>query len=167
MQPTKLGKTSALFCLVFLFFILMAGLDHVVHNILYGFGLRFSFEWAVLYWNLFGCAFLVFGLVIGFAYWIGSGGSKQSLRAGIGLCLSVWLLFLGGLEDVIFYVVWGGGLPSGDVVWWWTPWYRIFGFWNSGMQLSLLSGVSVIACLFWILTARPRLLSSKEKLSGI
>lgn len=145
----------------------MAGLDHVVHNVLYGFGLRFSFEWATLYWSLFGSVFLVFGLILGFAYWLGSGGSRRSLLVGMGLFLSVCLLFLGGLEDIIFYLVWGGGLPSRDVVWWWMPWYRIFGFWNSSLQLCLLFGVSMIACSFWVFVVQSRLLSLKEKPSSV
>jgi hypothetical protein len=44
---------------------------------------------------------------------------------------------------------WGGGLPQDGVVWWWMPWFRFFGFWNSGLQLCLLSLVSGVVGLVW------------------
>ena len=44
----------------------------------------------------------------------------------------------------------GGGLPSGEDVWWWSPWFRVFGFWNSFLQLFLLGLVFVSLLLFWI-----------------
>jgi hypothetical protein len=140
--------------LVFLFFVFMSGLDFVVHRVLYGYGLRFSFDWAVFYWVVFGCVFVVFGGVVGFVYWLGSGRGWRSVRVGVCLCLSVCLLFCGGLEDVLWFVCWGGGLPGGDVVWWWVPWFWVFGFWNSVLQLVLLGGVFVVVCVFWGLLLR-------------
>jgi hypothetical protein len=144
----------ALCFLVFCFFVFMSGLDFVVHRVLYGYGLRFSYDWAVGYWRVFGCVFFVFSVVVGFVYWLASGKSRRDVEVSVGLCLSVFLLFLGGLEDVLWFVLWGGGLPSGDVVWWWTLWFGVFGFWNSGLQLVLLCGVSVVVGLFWVLLLR-------------
>jgi hypothetical protein len=76
------------------------------------------------------------------------------VKVGLGLFLSVCLLFFGGLADVFWFVFWGGGLPSNDVVWWWSPWYRIFGCWNSFAQLTLLFGVFVVVVLFWVFVLR-------------
>jgi len=136
--------------LVFLFFVFMAGLDFVVHRVLYGYGLRFSFGWAGFYWFVFGCVFVVFGLVVGFVYWLGSGGGLRGFRVGFGLFFSVLLLFFGGFVDVLWFVFWGGGLPGGGVVWWWMPWFWLFGFWDSFAQLVLLVFVFVVVVLFWI-----------------
>jgi len=106
----------------------MSGLDFVVNRVLYGYGLRFSFDWAVFYWNFYASVFFVFGGVAGFVYWLGSDRSRRDVGISLGLFLSVCLLFFGGLADVFWFVFWGGGLPSNDVVWWWSPWYRIFGY---------------------------------------
>lgn len=103
--------------LVFLFFVFMSGLDFVVHRVLYGYGLRFSYDWAVFYWGLYGSVFFVFSVVLGVIYWLGSGRSWKGVKVGFGLFLSVCLLFLGGLQDVLWFVFWGGGLPGFGVVW--------------------------------------------------
>jgi len=147
-------KCSALCFLVFLFFVFMSCLDFVVHGVLYGYGLRFSYGWAVFYWWVFGGVFFVFSVVVGFVYWLGSGRSRRDVEVGFGLFLSVCLLFCGGLADVLWFVFWGGGLPGDGVVWWWMPWFGVFGFWNSSAQLFLLCGVSVLVVLLWVLILR-------------
>jgi hypothetical protein len=143
-------KGFGLCFLVFLFFVLMSGLDFVVHGMLYGYGLHFSYSWAVFYWSFYGSVFIVFSVVVGFVYWLGSGKSWSGFRVGVGLFLSVFLLFLGGLQDVFWFAFWGGGLPSGEVVWWWMPWFALFGFWNSYAQLCLLFGVFVVVLMLWV-----------------
>ncbi|MEM2971936.1 MAG: hypothetical protein QW270_05885 [Candidatus Bathyarchaeia archaeon] len=132
----------------------MSGLDFVVHRVLYGYGLKFSFDWAVFYWNVYACVFLIFGFAAGFVYWLGSGKSRRDVKVSFGLFLSVCLLFFGGLADVLWFVFWDGGLPSDDVVWLWMPWYKIFGFWNSFAQLVLLFGTVAIVVLFWVFVLR-------------
>jgi len=143
-------KSVFLCVLVFLFFVFMAGLDFVVHGVLYGFGLCFSFEWAVFYWWVFGGVFFVFSVVVGFVYWFGSEGRRRDVLVGFCLFLSVFLLFVGGLEDVLWFVLYGGGLPDASVVWWWVPWFGLFGFWNSVLQLVLLGVVFVVVGLVWV-----------------
>jgi len=140
--------------LVFLFFVFMAGLDFVVHGVLYGFGLRFSFDWAVFYWRVFGFVFFVFGLTIAFAYWLGSGRSRRDFWVSLCIFLSIVLPFLGGLEDILWFVVWGGGLPDANVIWWWTPWYGLFGFWNISMQITALCVTFSLVVAFWGLALR-------------
>ena len=66
------------FCfLVLLFFVFMSGLDFVVHRVLYGYGLRFSYDWAVAYWAVYWCVFFVFSVAVGFIYWLASGRSGR------------------------------------------------------------------------------------------
>jgi len=129
----------------------LSGLDFIVHRVLYGYGLRFSYDWASSYWSFYGCVYFVFSISVGFAYWLGSGKSGRDVRVAFGLFLSVYVLFLGGFADVLWFVFWGGGLPAYDVVWWWSPWFSVFGFWNSFWQLFLLSLVFVGLALLWIL----------------
>jgi len=66
------------------------------------------------------------------------------------LFLSVLLLFVGGLVDVLWFVLWGGGLPGFGVVWWWMPWFGLFGFWDSGLQLVLLGLCCGVVVLVWV-----------------
>jgi hypothetical protein len=128
----------------------MSGLDFVVHRVLYGYGLWFSFGWAVFYWGVYWGVFFVFGLVVGFVYWLGSGRKRRDFWVGLGLFLSVFLLSLGGLQDFLWFVFWGGGLPDVGVVWWWVPWFGLFGFWDCFLQLVLLGGVFFVVVCFWV-----------------
>jgi hypothetical protein len=72
-----LSKGFALCFLIFMFFVLMSGLDFVVHRVLYGYGLRFSFDWAVFYWNVYSGVFFAFGVAAGFVYWVLAGAEKM------------------------------------------------------------------------------------------
>lgn len=97
----------------------MSGLDFVVHRVLYGYGLRFSYDWAIVYWVLYGCVFFVFSVAVGFIYWLASDRSRMDVKVGFGLFLSLFLFSLGGLQDVfgLFFgvvvclgmVLFGGG----------------------------------------------------------
>jgi len=60
------------------------------------------------------------------------------------------MLVFGGLADVLFFIFWGGDLPDFSVIWWWASQYALFGFWNSLLQLLLLSAVILIVVLMWI-----------------
>jgi len=141
---------------IFLFFLFMSGLDFIVHKVLYNYGLQFSFEWAHFYWWLYGCTFLIFSGVVSLIYWLSSNKSGRDFKVCLGLFLSIILLFWGGLTDVLWFIFWDGGLPSNDVVWWWMPWYAIFGFWNSLLQLALLCSTVLVTCLLWVLVFKRK-----------
>jgi hypothetical protein len=146
------GLKSLLLCfLVLLFFAFMSALDFIVHRVLYNYGLVFSYEWATLYWIVFGSIFLIFAFLIGFIYLMSSNAKNQKdLRVAVGLSLSICLMFAGGLEDILFFVLWDGGLPGDFTVWWWMPWCGLLGFWNSACQVYLFGVVSVVVVLLWI-----------------
>jgi len=76
------------FCsLVFLFFISLSGLDFIVHRVLYGYGLRFSYDWAVPYWTslrlIYVClafpAFVTVGIFV-FGFWSYLRGGRVVVR---------------------------------------------------------------------------------------
>jgi len=60
---------------------------------------------------------------------------------------------VGGLQDVMFFVFWAGGLPQANVVWWWSPWTSLVGTWNSMIQISFMALMSCISIFTWILAA--------------
>jgi len=143
-------KISFLTFLVLTFFILMSGIDFIVHGTLYSYGLKFSFKWAVIYWSFYNTVFLCFALIVGYVYWFGSRRTKQDFKISLCLSMSIIVLAVAGLQDVIGYVFWQGGLPPDSVAWWWAPWYQIFGFWTSSSQL-ILTMVSVSSVvLLWV-----------------
>ena len=135
---------------IFFYFCLLSRIDFIVHGDLYRYGLKFSYEWANQYWITYFAAYAHFSIVIGFIYWLASNRTKKDLRVSIGLAATASLLQIGGLADIIFFSLWAGGLPPDNVIWWWTPWYQIFGVWTSSMQIVLMILMSLAVVLMWV-----------------
>ena len=158
------SKVLALSLIVFLFFLLMARIDFIVNQVLYNYGLHFSYEWANAYWLAFDSAFAVFAAAAGLVSWFCSQRTCVDKRVAVALFVSINMLAVGGLEDLLYFSLWSGGLPSNGVVWWWSHWTGIFGTWNSVMQLQLLSLMTGLSVLVWVLALRGRrAVSSSEK----
>jgi hypothetical protein len=132
-----------------LYFGLLSRLDFIVHGDLYNYGLQFSLEWAGNYWVTYSAAYLYFAIVMGSVYWLASKRRREDLKTSLGLSMTVIFLQLGGLQDIFFFCLWGGGLPPNGVIWWWMPWYQILGVWNTSMQVSLMAGMTLIAVIMW------------------
>lgn len=135
---------------IFLYFCLLSRIDFIVHGDLYHYGLEFSYDWANEYWITYFAAYAYFSIVIGFIYWLASNRTRKDLRVSIGLAATASLLQIGGLADIMFFSLWAGGLPPDNVVWWWTPWYKIFGVWTSPMQIVLMALMSLVVVFMWI-----------------
>lgn len=131
------------------FFCLMSRLDFIVHGTLYEYGLEFSYDWAVEYWIVYIATFVVFSLVLGSMYWLGSGKTGKDLKFSIALSLSVIILVVVALQDVMVYILWVGNLPPGDFVWWWSPWSRLVGGWTTSMQIALTLAGLVATLFLW------------------
>jgi hypothetical protein len=150
-------KAGLLSLLVFGFFVLMSRIDYMVNVVLYQYGLRFSYEWANSYWFAYNSIFLVFSAVVAGFYWLGSRKTKSDLKVSIAIFATVSFLALGGLEDLLFFLLWSGGLPSANVVWWWAPWISITGTWNSSIQVTFTSVASFLSAATWLIVLkRPK-----------
>jgi hypothetical protein len=149
-------KSISIAASIFAFFGLMSRMDSIVHGTLYRYGLQFSYEWANEYWATYGAIFMVFSTAIGLMYWLSSSKSGRDLRFSLGLVITVNILWIGGLADIMFYVFWGGGLPSNDINWWWIPWSHVFGTWTSSMQILTLILALGFTAFSWILILKKR-----------
>jgi hypothetical protein len=140
--------------MVFLFFTLMSRIDFIVHNTLYNYGLVFSYEWANSYWLTYNALFIAFGIVVSITYWLASNKTRKDLKLSCALLGTITLLAIGGLQDILFFVLWGGGLPPISVVWWWVPWVSVMGTWNSQMQIALTTLMLCTSMFTWIIAAK-------------
>ena len=146
---------AGLFTLLILgFFCLMSRIDYVVNALLYDYGLRFSYEWAIGYWVTYLSVFIVFSVVVSVAYWFGSGRTVRDVRMAVALFLTINFLTIGGLQDIMFYIVWVGSLPPSNFVWWWVPGISFLGTWNSLEQVCLTATMSCTAIFTWVLALR-------------
>ncbi len=135
---------------IFLFFCLMSRIDFLIHRTLYDHGLRFSYEWAVDYWAMYTATFVVFSVITSLMYWLGSEKTIKDMRFSVALLATVNILMIGGIQDVMFYVFWAGGLPANDIIWWWAPWNYVFGTWTSPLQIVLASLSISATMLLWL-----------------
>jgi hypothetical protein len=127
---------------IFSFFCLMSRMDYIVHGILYRYGLQFSYNWANEYWAIYTSLFVFCSIAMALMYWLGSNKTSKDLKISIGLLATINILMIGGLQDLLFYTLWGNGLPPDNIIWWWTPLSHYFGTWNSSMQVAL----TVLTC---------------------
>jgi len=135
---------------IFLFFCLMSRIDFIIHETLYNYGLQFSYDWAADYWVIYTATFVAFSIIISLMYWLGSNKSVGDLKFSLTLLATVNILMIGGLQDIMFFVFWAGGLPPNDVVWWWIPWSGLFGTWTSLMQIIFSALALSATIILWI-----------------
>ena len=135
---------------IFSFFLLMSRIDFIVHGTLYHHGLQFSYAWANEYWIMYIGTFIAFSVAISLMYWLGSNKTARDLKFSLGLFATVIILAVTALEDVMVYLLWAGGLPPADFVWWWAPWIHLFGTWTTTMQLLLTLAGIFATILLWI-----------------
>jgi hypothetical protein len=145
-----------LISLLVLFFVVMSRIDYIVNSTLYNYGLKFSYDWANMYWFAYQAAFWVFSAMVALVYWSGSRKTGFDKKVTAALFISIDLLALGGLQDILFYVLWGGGLPANSVVWTWVVWEKVFGFWNSMVQVITTGGSVGVSFLTWGLALRQK-----------
>lgn len=145
----RFWKAFALVLFIFLFFLFMSRIDFIVNSVLYNYGLVFSYNWANTYWITYNFTFVVFSAMAGFVYWLGSSKTSCDKRVAVALFATINLLALGGLQDILYFTIWAGGLPVNSVVWWWSQWNGVFGTWNTLLQLELMFGMVGFSILAW------------------
>ena len=156
LNETSAGYRTAILMalMVLLFFCLMSRMDYVVNSTLYNYGLRFSRGWADGYWITYNAIFVAFALGISCAYWFGSRKTRRDLKFSIALLTTIILFTIGGLQDIMFFVLWAGGLPPNNVVWWWAPLANIVGTWNSTIQVAFTSLMVCVSVCIWLIVKR-------------
>jgi len=82
-------------------------------------------------------------------YWLGSNKTKRDKHISYGLVATVNVLVIGGLQGIMFFALWGKGLPPDNVVWRWIPWNGLFGVWISSMQVTLTAVALSATMLLW------------------
>ena len=152
----QVKRAALLGGLVFLFFFFMSRIDYIVNGTLYSYRIKFSYDWADSYWLTYNAVFVVFAAMVAVTYWLGSKKTHCDQKIGVALFATVSMLALGGLQDVMFFLVWGGGLPPSNVSWWWTPWISILGTWNSLTQLALTFSTLCISAATWIMVLKRK-----------
>ncbi len=150
----RFWKAFALVFFVFLFFLFMSRIDFTVNSVLYNYGLVFSYNWANTYWLTYSFTFVVFSATAAFVYWLASPKTSFDKRVAVALLVTINLLALGGLQDILYFTVWAGGLPVNSVVWWWSQWAGVFGTWNSLLQLEFMLVMVGVSALTWSLALR-------------
>lgn len=153
---TRFRGAIILALVISLFFSLMARIDFFINATLYDYGLIFSYDWAIPYWNSYYATFVVFSFILSFIYWFGSRKADHDKKVSIALFATINLLAIGGLQDVLYFTFWAGGLPPNNVVWWWSQWIGVFRTWNSLMQVAFTVTTIGISISIWALILQQK-----------
>ena len=139
----RLSTSKGWFTIVLVVFLSITGLDFVVNNILYSYGLGFSYGWYVPY--LVGLSVTIFSICVLVAWqsYVDTASMNVALKRG----LTLFLAHLGGLIDWMFFLIYNGGrVYSGEWTWMWQ--YSLLGTWNWILQgiwsLSFLALILVM-----------------------
>ena len=141
------------FCQITL--ILITGIDFIIHEVLYNYGLRFDYTWANLYWIILTALFWAVAAVGTSAYLIDR--EKVSKRKTLAVFITLLTEYYGGWLDTVFFIIerlrrgtWGNAFNN----WWWHPYSSWFGHWdlNSNLVLNTVTFISLIA--LWFLVRR-------------
>jgi hypothetical protein len=115
-------------------------LDWVVNGLLYEYGLQFSNEW-------YGTYSIAYFLLYQFTITLLTVASR-SWR----LLFFMEVFTLSNTQDIIYFLTWNGGFPSGE--WTWMNLYGIIGTYTTSTQLML--SVIVLATAYLVVTRIKR-----------
>jgi hypothetical protein len=136
------SKIWLIIALFQLWLIFLTALDHLIHQTLYAFGLRFSYEWADPYWILLS---LVFALTT-FLATVPIENRDVAWRVGFTF-FGEWV---GGFLDTIFWLL-HGRLPPETEIWWWNPFHRFLQVeWHTLNQYSWNIIWAIILLVVWL-----------------
>ena len=138
-----------LFILQIILFI-ATGIDFIVHDTLYSYGLQFDYAWANPYWILLFLLFVFISLVGATAYYI----DREKVYKPKLLLVFITLLgeYVGGFLDSIWFLMskvvtgsWGNAFGN----WTWHS-YSLIGFYNLNSNILINIIVGIILVLTWI-----------------
>jgi len=90
-------------------------------------------------------------LLVMLAFWIGAPDTDQNNLTALGLFLTILLFWMGGLEDVFYFVLNGQPFPAGEWIWFkgTTVYWAIFGTWNTPLHFLWLGFFCFLVFLTW------------------
>lgn len=126
-----------------------------MHEVLYNYGLRFSYDWAIPYWYLLTLLFWSIALIGVSAYYIDR--EKVDKAESLAIFGTLLIEYHGGFLDTIFFTIerlirgtWGNAYNN----WWWHPFSSIFGYWDLNLNV-ILNIICLIAIgITWYLVQR-------------
>ncbi len=132
-------------------------LDFVGNKIMYEHGLIFSYAWFIP-WAI-GLHVTVGGSSISNAiiYWWARGKTLRSRYTAFMIGLTGYWQLISGNEDFIWFLVFDGGIPPLNQVWWWMPqnwivqWLNPSWYWTTFHELCWIVVFNAILVGLWIL----------------
>lgn len=146
------GWIDELFFILFLqvALVIITGIDFIMHEVLYHYGLKFSYNWAYPYWLLLGSLFWIIALIGVSGYYIDR--HKQNRAKAIGLFSTFLIQYHFGMLDTVFFII--ERLRRGTWInlftnWWWHPFSSWFGHWDLNMNIALNIIGLIILLIIW------------------
>ena len=155
MKNRKLGWIDEFHYLVALQIplILVTGIDYIVHNWLYKWGLQFDYSWAYPYWILLSLVFISLGIVGATAYSIDRKRyfkKTQKIKL-FAVAVTIMAEYFGGFLDTLWFsmhAIAGQGI-NWTQNWRWSLFSVIFGHWNLQMNIVLNIITGLLLMILW------------------
>lgn len=137
---------------LFIILLLFAGtgLDHLVNSTLYQWGLEFGIEWFLAYGAWFTLIFVAITGAIATVYWFSTDDNKRSRFTQFAIVITIMSLWIGGFLDILWFMM-SGAFPPFDAVWWWMPFYWLFGIeWTLVHQIIYTTVWFILLIVIWL-----------------
>lgn len=131
----------------------VTGVDFVVHNVLYKWGLIFSWDWALPYWISLYFIIISSSLFAVSSFYVPR-KDLEEIPSHIkikSLLIGLSTLFAFSNLDLIWFCM-AGYLPPFKEIWWWMPQSFLLGLrWNSLAQIIFTTVIDVGIGVAWYL----------------
>lgn len=142
--------------------ILLLPITHIGWLVHYKFridyGLPFLFEWAIPYWIDELLAVSSIGVASAVGYWLLADETMKSKLTMFLLGYTIFHQWLSGAFDWLWFIVhrlYGHSFPPLNQVWWWNPYYWLFGIeWTTLHHILYTIIMEVILLIIWYLWKR-------------
>jgi len=146
---------------IYLFFLQMGlvfvtALDYIVHNWLYNYGLKFSYDWANPYWYILTAIFWIFAAIGVSAYYVDR--HRPNKLKALAIFATILGEYHGGFLDTLWFIFsrLAHHQLNWTMNWWWHPFSSWFGHWDLRMNVTLNVIVGILLIGMWAYILKRR-----------
>lgn len=147
---------------LFVIFLLVSTtyVDFVVNNDLYKYGLIYNFDWFIRYGVGITLMHIAIPALISIAYWFSSAKQRRHKFTVGAIFITILAMWGGGFLDWVWFFfdwVFDGVLIQWGTVWWWMPFYWLFGIeWTTVHHLVYTIVWGIVLALLWYKVSKLR-----------
>jgi len=145
-------------------------MDFIANKIMFEHGLEFSWDWFLPWGIALNLTVLGSSVSNSLIYWSGRKLTKRRRITAFLIGLTSYWQIVSANEDMLWFIVFDGGLPPLSQVWWWMPQHWVVQWINSNWSWTTahmivwcvsLNLILIGAWLYWWLKLKRNRIESK------